>query len=166
MDRHLARLRVPLGFACAAVALALARPTWASWCVGAPVAVVGECLRCWAAGHIEKGREITSSGPYRFVRHPLYLGSAIIGLGFVIAAGSPIVALVTIAYVALTIPAAIRSEEAALDETFRGGYAAYRAGQAAMSTRAFSWRRVWMNREHKAVAGLALVIVFLAVRVR
>ena len=165
MQRHVARLRVPLGFACAVVALALARPTGLSWLIGVPVAVVGECLRCWAAGHIEKGREITRSGPYRFVRHPLYLGSAIIGLGFVIAAASPVVAAVTVAYLAVTIPAAIRLEEAALDEKFHGAYAAYRAGQTAPSPRAFSWRRVWANREHRAVAGLVLMIVFLMFRV-
>jgi len=163
--RRLARLRVPLGFVCAAVALALARPTWTSWWVGVPVALVGECLRCWAAGHIDKGREITRSGPYRFVRHPLYLGSAIIGLGFVIIAASPVVAAVTVVYVAATIPAAIRVEETALDEAFRGAYTAYRAGQTAPSLRAFSWRRVWANREHKAIAGLVVVIVFLALRV-
>ena len=39
----------------------------------------GEALRIWAAGHLEKGREVTASGPYRWTRHPLYLGSTIIG---------------------------------------------------------------------------------------
>ena len=55
--------------------------------------VVGEALRIWAAGHLEKGREVTRSGPYRWTRHPLYIGSAIIALGVVIAARSAIVAL-------------------------------------------------------------------------
>ena len=52
-------------------------------CTGGAIATAGELLRIWAAGHIEKGREITRSGPYGFVRHPLYLGSTGIGLGFV-----------------------------------------------------------------------------------
>jgi protein-S-isoprenylcysteine O-methyltransferase Ste14 len=34
---------------------------------------------------------VTRSGPYAFVRHPLYLGSAIMGVGFVVAARSVIV---------------------------------------------------------------------------
>ena len=42
---------------------------------------VGEALRIWAAGHLEKGREVTASGPYRLTRHPLYLGSSIIASG-------------------------------------------------------------------------------------
>ena len=86
LQSRLARFRVPLGFAAAAVGMALARPTLQSLLIGGVVAVVGETVRVWASGHIEKGREVTRSGPYRFVRHPLYLGSAIIGVGFMIAA--------------------------------------------------------------------------------
>ena len=62
MMQRLARLRVPLGFLSAAVALLLARPVWASWVVGLCLASTGELVRIWAAGHIEKGREITRSG--------------------------------------------------------------------------------------------------------
>jgi protein-S-isoprenylcysteine O-methyltransferase Ste14 len=164
MDRRLARLRVPLGFACAAVALAFARPTWASWATGLPVVITGELLRVWAAGHIDKSREITRSGPYRLVRHPLYLGSSVIGLGFVIAAASPVVAVVTVLYLGVTLVAAIRLEEAALDEKFAGGYAAYRAGRGEPTDRVFSWSRVIANREYKAMLGLAAVFVFLALR--
>jgi hypothetical protein len=57
--RALARARVPLGFVTAAAALVLASPTWTSWMIGGAVAAAGEVLRIWAAGHIEKGREIT-----------------------------------------------------------------------------------------------------------
>ena len=64
----------------------LARPTSRSLAIGGAMALVGEALRIWAAGHLEKGREVTRSGPYRLTRHPLYLGSAIIGVGVAIAA--------------------------------------------------------------------------------
>src|ERR1044071_7357195 len=94
----LARLRVPLGFVAAAVAFGLAKPTWRSWTAGLIVAAAGELLRLWAAGHIEKGREITRSGPYRFVRHPLYLGSSILGTGFVIAAQSVVATAIVVVY--------------------------------------------------------------------
>ena len=157
----LVRLRVPLGFASAAVAFFLARPSWRSWCAGLAVASVGECVRVWAAGHIEKGREITQSGPYRFVRHPLYLGSACLGAGFIVAANSVAVAVLTVLYLTLTLTAAARSEEAHLDEKFVGAYSTYRAGVMAPVARAFSWRRVAANREYQAVAGMAAVFLFL-----
>jgi protein-S-isoprenylcysteine O-methyltransferase Ste14 len=128
------------------------------------VAVPGELLRVWAAGHIEKGREITNSGPYRYVRHPLYLGSTLLGVGFGIAARSGIVLALTVSYLVVTLVAAIRSEEASLDAKFAGGYAAYRAGLAEPVARPFSWSRVAKNREHRAVAGLLAAFALLALR--
>jgi hypothetical protein len=152
----LARLRVPLGFLCGAIALALARPTPASLAIGAGIAAIGEAVRVWASGHIDKGREVTRTGPYRFVRHPLYVGSAIMGAGFVAAARSLTVALLVSIYLLLTTLAAIRTEETALDARFGGEYSAYRAGQAAPVARAFSLARVGSNREYRAIVGLVV----------
>jgi protein-S-isoprenylcysteine O-methyltransferase Ste14 len=160
----LARLRVPLGFAAALVAIVLAEPTLRSWWAGAAVAAVGELLRVWAAGHIEKSREITQSGPYRFVRHPLYLGSTLLGVGFVVAARHVAVAVLTLLYLTLTLTAAARSEEAHLDEKFEGAYSHYRSGAVQQVTRTFSWARVMANREYQAAAGLLAVFAFLYLR--
>lgn len=153
--RFLVRYRVALGFACAVAAFALARPTPMSLTIGLAVAVAGEALRVWAAGHLEKGREITTSGPYRFVRHPLYLGSAIMGVGFMVAARDLVVTLLVSAYLLLTLTAAIRSEEALLDDRFQGRYSAWRGGAVAASGRRFSLDRVFANREYRALLGLA-----------
>lgn len=152
----LARLRVPLGFAAGGIAYWLARPNLTSFAIGMSMAAAGELVRIWAAGHLDKGREITRSGPYRFVRHPLYLGSALMGAGFVIAARSWPVAIVAMAYLALTYSAAIRTEEATLDAKFAGAYADYRAGRAAPDVKRFRWARVRANREYRAVLGLLI----------
>ena len=162
--RWLARARVPLGFLAAAAALVLARPSTASWLLGLALAIPGESLRIWAAGHIEKGREITRSGPYRFVRHPLYLGSTLLGVGFAIASRSWVVVVLTMLYLSLTLLAAVRTEEAALDTKFAGAYSAYRAGQAAPVRRSFSWSRAIGNREHRAVLGGIVAFGYLALR--
>src|SRR5947209_1419461 len=99
----LARKRVPLGYLLAVAALWLSAPTRRSLAVGAVVSALGEALRIWAAGHLEKGREVTSSGPYAITRHPLYAGSCIMGVGFAIAAHSAAAALLVAAYLALTV---------------------------------------------------------------
>jgi protein-S-isoprenylcysteine O-methyltransferase Ste14 len=155
MMQRLARLRVPLGFLCAGLGIWLARPTAASIAAGMAIALAGETIRVWAAGHIEKGREVTRSGPYRFVRHPLYLGSAIMGAGFMWAAQSLVVTILVGGYLALTLAAAMRTEERALSDKFGDQYHAYREGRASRSDRPFSWSRVMANREYRAVAGLA-----------
>ena len=156
MLQGLARFRVSLGFVFAALALYLARPTMVSLAIGLLIALAGEGLRLWASGHIDKGREITRSGPYRFVRHPLYLGSTIIGFGFIIAAQSIAVAAIVLLYLGATLVAAMRTEEASLDERFAGEYSAYREGRAAAVDRPFSFARVVANREPRTVLGLLL----------
>lgn len=166
MLAKLARLRVPLGFVSFAAAFWLARPTLTSLMVGGVVAALGQAFRVWAAGHIEKGREVTRSGPYRLVRHPLYVGSAIMALGFGIAAASVPTAILVLAYFALTYLAAIRTEEATLDARFDGEYSAYREGRATEVVRRFSIERAFgMNREYRSVAGLAAALALLWLRV-
>ena len=161
MQQLLARFRVPLGFVSAVLAFWLARPTSWSVAIGFVVALGGEALRVWASGHIEKGREVTRTGPYRFVRHPLYLGSAIMGVGFMIAAQSLVVAVVVSSYLLATLMAAMRTEEATLDARFAGEYSAYRAGTAPPVARAFSLARVRANREYRAIIGLIVGMAIL-----
>ena len=43
----------------------LARPTWRTLAVGRRGRLAGEADPVWAAGHLEKSREVTRSGPYR-----------------------------------------------------------------------------------------------------
>ena len=161
----LARLRVPLGFLCAAAAYWLARPTPQSVFAGMSLAGMGEVLRIWASGHIDKGREVTRSGPYRFVRHPLYLGSAIMGLGFIVAARSWPAAAIAGGYLAVTLTAAMRTEEAALRSRFPDEYADYTAGRRGAQPRSFSLARVAANREYRALAGFVLAIGLLVLRI-
>jgi protein-S-isoprenylcysteine O-methyltransferase Ste14 len=160
----LARRRVALGFVAAAGAFLLARPTWRSLAIGCAVAAVGECLRVWAAGHLEKGREVTRSGPYRWMRHPLYVGSAVMAIGVVIAARHPLAALVAALYVGSTIPAAIRREEAFLRHTFGDTYDQYARAESEPMARRFSLDRARRNREYRAVLGLLAGFALLALK--
>jgi protein-S-isoprenylcysteine O-methyltransferase Ste14 len=163
--RFLARWRVFLGFMFAAVALYLATPAQTSLLIGTLVSVTGELLRLWAAGHLEKSKEVTRSGPYQFTRHPLYLGSSLIGIGFAIAANHLVVGVIVVAYLLLTLTAAMRSEEAHLREKFGDAYDAYAQKRAEPMQRRFSWQRAIYNREHHTIAGLAGGFAILAAKV-
>ncbi len=163
MIELLARLRVPLGFALSAVVLLLARPTPGGLLLGSVVATIGEMVRVWAAGHLEKSREVTRSGPYRFTRHPLYLGSSIMGAGIAIASQSVVVAAIIFTYILVTIGAAIRREEAFLRRTFGTAYDEYANGRVDVH-RSFSLERAMRNREYRAVLGLSIAFLLLWVR--
>jgi uncharacterized membrane protein len=160
--RVLARRRVFLGFVFAAIALYLATPTRSTLLIGAVVSALGELIRLGAAGHLEKSKEVTRSGPYRFTRHPLYLGSSLIGIGFGIAANHIAAAVIVVAYLLLTLTAAMRSEEAHLREKFGDAYDAYVEKRSAPMDRGFSWQRAIHNREHHTIAGLAAAMLILA----
>lgn len=163
MTKLLARFRVFLGFVFSAVVVWLATPSSRSLMLGATIAVIGELLRIWAAGHLEKSKEVTQSGPYRYTRHPLYLGSSLIGIGFAVVSNNVIVGAIVIAYLVLTLTAAMRSEEAHLREKFGDAYDAYAQQRAPKVDRVFSWQRAVYNREHHTVAGLlaGLLLLFL-----
>jgi protein-S-isoprenylcysteine O-methyltransferase Ste14 len=166
MLRRIARLRVTIGFVCGAIALWLAHPTAPTLWVGGSVAIAGEAIRLWAAGHLEKGREVTTSGPYAFSRHPLYLGSTLIGVGLGYASANWIVALLVAAYLLVTLTAAIRTEEAHLTDKFGAAYPAYRAGTGPGARRRFSVSRAVRNREYRALIGLLFVLALFAWKAR
>jgi protein-S-isoprenylcysteine O-methyltransferase Ste14 len=83
----LQKFRVPLGFVFAAVFLIFARPTPLLMAIGFSVALFGLLIRAWSSGHIRKNQNLAVSGPYKYTRNPLYLGSILLGLGFMIASG-------------------------------------------------------------------------------
>lgn len=167
MIKFLARRRVPLGFLFAIVVLWLAAPTRRTLLVGASIAAIGEALRIWAAGHLNKSREVTASGPYRWFAHPLYVGSSIMGVGLAIGSGSVVVATIIVAYLAATIGAAIRSEEAFLRQKFGDRYDNYRRGRATSdpdAQRPFSVAQAMANREYRALGGLIVALLLLLLK--
>jgi protein-S-isoprenylcysteine O-methyltransferase Ste14 len=70
--------------------LARDRALEAKWFVpGAVVTVLGEGLRLWAAGHLRKNKQLTTTGPYSYVKNPLYIGTLLITLGYSAMAMNP-----------------------------------------------------------------------------
>jgi protein-S-isoprenylcysteine O-methyltransferase Ste14 len=139
-----------------------ANPTPRLLMIGAGIAVLGEAIRLWAAGHLEKGREVTVSGPYAFTPHPLYLGSAFIGAGLAVASASVLIASIITVFLVVTMGAAIRTEEAHLTHKFGDRYVAYRERRIPSASRRFSFARAIRNREYRAIAGLVVVLSLLA----
>jgi len=162
----LVRHRVRLGFVLGVVSLWLARPTFISLTCGGLVAIFGLVIRLWASGHLDKGREVTTSGPYRWLRHPLYVGSCLLGVGVAVAASHVLVMLLVCVYLSLTLAMAIKTEEAELRHKFGSLYDSYCAGKNSMISRSFSFSRVRSNREHRAILGLLVVMVLLVLKTK
>ena len=164
----IARLRVALGFVFGVLVLILAQPTRRSLIVGMSIAACGELIRMWAAGHIHKSREVTMSGPYRWLPHPLYLGSSVMGIGLAVACASIPVAILIALYLVTALTSAIKSEETYLRRAFGDQYDLYRSGIEAKrrssgpaSRRRFSLAQAMANREWRAVIGLVIGMLLL-----
>ena len=159
----LSRWRVALGFLFGAIVFWLARPTPTTLTAGAILAGAGEVFRMWAAGHLQKSREITTSGPYKLCAHPLYVGSGLMGAGLALASGSVSVAVLVALYLGVALPASARQETAFLRQKFGDQYQRYRDGssgdQADGAGRRFSFSRAFANHEHRAVIGLLLSLI-------
>jgi protein-S-isoprenylcysteine O-methyltransferase Ste14 len=141
----------------------LADPEAVSLTIGLPVALAGLALRAWAAGHLEKDRELAESGPYAHVRNPLYAGSAAVAAGFVIASRRWEPAVLALAVFALVYLPAVQLEEEHLRSLFPR-YGPYTRRVPALWPRitpspgepkAFRWALYLRNREHHALAGFA-----------
>jgi hypothetical protein len=147
-----------------------AQPTPQSLFLGLPLACVGELLRIWASGHIEKTKRLATGGPYAHSRNPLYLGSLLMALGVAIACASPWAALAVAAYFAAFYPSVMREEAAFLAGKFPPEYSAWaaavplfwpRLSPAGPRASRFDWAQVRSNREWRTALALPLVVALL-----
>jgi protein-S-isoprenylcysteine O-methyltransferase Ste14 len=162
------RLRVACGFALLIAFAWLSRPSKFSLSIGLPISVLGLLLRGWAAGHLAKDRELATSGPYAYVRNPLYAGTLIVALGIVVASRNIWLGVLFGTVFVLVYLPAIELEEQHLREIFPG-YEAY--GKAIRrwvpvakwkeAPRMFTWSLYKKNEEYKAALGFSLATAWL-----
>ncbi len=174
------RWRVRAGYPIAILFWIFARPSYRSIELGAIIAAFGLIIRGLAAGHLQKNRELATTGPYAATRNPLYFGSALLAGGFAVAGGSWADGVFVIAYFAIFYYAVMRNEEEDLRRRFGGAFDEYAArvplffprhlakpGEKSSAhkppAKGFSWALYRGNREYKAligtIAGLGLLWV-------
>ncbi len=75
--------------------LYFAEPAWHTTPIGILFIVIGEFLRIWAVGYaggttratsLGAARDLVTTGPYSYVRNPLYLGNFLLSFGICIVA--------------------------------------------------------------------------------
>ncbi len=162
-----ARLRVPGGFLLAAVFVWLARPSATSLVAGLPVSVLGLLLRAWAAGHLDKNRRLTNTGPYAYVRNPLYLGTVLVAAGLAVAAREPLLAVIFALVFLLVYLPVIELEEQHLRDLFPE-FEPYAARVPMLLPRlrpvargSFRWQLYRQNEEYQALLGLLAAVAVL-----
>ena len=172
---NLSRVRVRAGYTAGALALYFAEPTRDSLVLGGALGIVGELVRIWASGHIEKTHRLATGGPYAHTRNPLYVGSVLMALGFLVAASHPISVTVGIAYLLVFYPFIIREEAKFLRGKFPDQYHDWarhvplffpRLSPAGPRESKFQISRLLANHEWRSVLGLVLLGAFMVWRLR
>ena len=167
------RWRVSMGFALAAAFLFLAQPSPATLLSGGALALAGLFWRAWSAGYLAKNQWLATAGPYSSTRNPLYLGSAVMGLGGALAGRSWIMGVAFIAYFGLVYGPVMKREAQFLRRQFPEAYEPYasqvplffpKLRRSPAATGKFEWRLYRKNREYEAAAGYASVMLFLALK--
>jgi protein-S-isoprenylcysteine O-methyltransferase Ste14 len=169
-----ARWRVPFGFALGIAYLVFAQPTWPLLMAGSIVALAGLGIRAYAAGHLEKDRNLAMGGPYGYTRNPLYLGSLLLGVGLVVAGAQWILAVVFVVFFLAVYLPVMRREERNLRKHFGRKFDDY-AGAVPLffphqkplkpSPTKFEWTRYRKNREYEAALGYLAGVVFLIAKI-
>ncbi len=164
------RWRVPLGFALGLAYLVFAQPKPVLLSTGAAVALLGLLLRAWSAAHLRKNQQLATHGPYAYTRNPLYLGSAMMGLGFAVAGGSWILGAAFVVFFVGVYWPVIRREEEFLRRQFGEAYERYAAAvplffprlrRGANHGAKASWGQYRKNREYEAALGYLAGLLFL-----
>ena len=157
----------------------LARPDPMSLRTGGAIVLAGLLIRGWAAGVLEKDRELAVSGPYAFTRNPLYLGSFVMGMGAVVAGGRLWIGAVFLVFFVSAYWRTMARESGDLKARFGEQYHHYRDSVPTFVPRvvpyrpppgfkleatSFSMARYVRNREYEAALGALAGVGLLALK--
>lgn len=158
-----------------AVLVYLAKPTLGFFLFGLPLILIGEALRLWAAGHLSKNREVTTTGPYAYVKNPLYLGTFLIMVGFCLLASQWIILGVgLVAFFSYYAPFKKKAESDRLRQIFGAAWDDYDRSVPDYFPRLtpyekrgrhpWEWSRVVSNSEHETAIVTLFGVLILSIR--
>jgi protein-S-isoprenylcysteine O-methyltransferase Ste14 len=99
------------------------------WPLGIGLVFIGFILRIWAQQHLhyrlKVGMSLTTTGPYSFIRNPIYVGNMLLCLGAVITSELLWLAPITLFYCLSIYSLVVRYEEEHLLEKYGEPYRRY-----------------------------------------
>lgn len=173
--KFLVTKRVTLGFLFTVFFILFASPpSVLFFVIGLEVVIFGEAIRIWASGYLKKGEILAVNGPYAYVRHPLYLGSFLIGTGFCVAAQSVNLLVIFLLLFGVVYRYTAASEEKELSKKFGIEFAEYKESvplilpsfdpyQTNIFSK-FSWVQVIDNKEYRSWYGILIITAILGIK--
>ena len=152
--------------------------------LGALFLLLGEALRLWANGYVghvkvnwtEKERtaqkigQLITAGPYEHIRHPLYLGTFLIGLGFCITSRNIWLGITAVVLFSIVYNQKVREEEEVLLHEWGQEYDEYQQlvprwgisfSSYHESRGVWNWQGIWASKELKTVIWVIICLIAL-----
>jgi protein-S-isoprenylcysteine O-methyltransferase Ste14 len=156
-----------------------ARPSVPTFAAGLGLILVGLAIRSWAAGHLQRNQELATSGPYAYLRDPLYLGRLFLLCGFGVMGNSTITyavfAFALLIFFLNYMPRKLKKESQRLEHIFGAQYSEYHQHvrslvprlrpYAKRSTKRWQARVFWNeNREYWLILAVLLLVGLMAAK--
>lgn len=129
------------------------------WVVGGFLVLSGILIRIWAQQHLrhrlKMSMQLTTTGPYQFVRNPLYLGNTIIYLGATVSSELLWMVPITLLWCLTVYSLVVRYEEERLEHQYGEAYGVYKERTPRWLPRGFSLRLFGLANENLRRAVLA-----------
>lgn len=107
-----------------------AEQDWLVFPVGCAVFLAGLLVRVWAQTHLHHRLKVemnlTTTGPYRYMRNPLYIGNTLLLVGLCVLMRLPWMVPVALVYCALVYTLVVRDEEGRLESEYGAHYEEYK----------------------------------------
>ena len=155
--------------------------------VGLLLMVCGEALRLWANGYVGRVKvnltqrwrgdakigQLVTAGPYAYVRHPLYLGTFLIGAGFCVMVGNIWFSLAAVSLFLITYGNKMAEEDEMLEHEWGETFVAYRHAVSQwlpwrrpyrQPNGQWSWQGILASRELKTVVWVSVAVILLYFR--
>jgi protein-S-isoprenylcysteine O-methyltransferase Ste14 len=119
----------------------------------AVIVIIGALIRLWAAGVVMKNEQLATSGPYGYVRHPLYVGNILGVGGMTVISGTWWAYLITALFFWLFYPTTIKYEDSKLENIFGEPWRQWSSKVRALIPRLTPYSREAMGWSIRRAAG-------------
>ena len=126
LRKILVKLRLPIGVLLFLLLFTLIRHKAAWFFPGLLISILGETLQIWCMATIKTKKALTVTGPYMFVRNPMYIGRYFLILGILMMTGSLWLMIIATVIYYFYMVNRVNREEKILLELFGEDYERFR----------------------------------------
>lgn len=168
------KLRFAILYPFGLLAVFFSHPSDKLFLISAGLIILGLLIRVWSNGYAIKMDSLTTSGPYAYVRNPLYSGTILIVMGFAFMFDSVYLGLALVLVTLFVYINTISKEEKMLEAKFKDSYLDYKSKVPALfftplpykqgEKWGFSMKRLIDSKEYKPFIWVIVLLIIVYIK--